>query len=58
MLVDQGIVGDFRYPDGLRLGPAPLSTRFVELWDAMARIRDLVAAGEHHRRATPERRVT
>jgi hypothetical protein len=35
-----------------------LSTRFVELWDAMARIRDLVAAGEHHRRATPERRVT
>jgi kynureninase len=58
MLVDEGIVGDFRGPDGLRLGPAPLSTRFVELWDALARIRDLVAAGEHHRRATPERRVT
>jgi kynureninase len=58
MLLDEGIIGDFRGPDGLRLGPAPLSTRYVELWDAMARIRDLVAAGEHRRRVTPDRRVT
>jgi kynureninase len=58
MLVEQGIVGDFRGPDRLRLGPAPISTRFVELWDALARIRDLVAAGEHRRYAATERRVT
>jgi kynureninase len=58
MLVEHGIIGDFRGPDGLRLGPAPLSTRYVELWDALARIRDLVAAGEHHRYAATQRRVT
>jgi kynureninase len=58
MLLDEGIIGDFRFPDGLRLGPAPLSTPFVELWDALARIRDLVAAGEHRRRPLPARRVT
>jgi len=58
MLVEAGIVGDFRGPDGLRLGPTPLSTRFVELWDAFDRIRALVAAGEHHRHAATKRRVT
>jgi kynureninase len=58
MLVDAGIVGDFRAPDGLRLGPAPLSTRFVELWDALDRLCALVAAGEHHRHAGAARRVT
>jgi kynureninase len=58
MLVEHGVIGDFRGPDGLRLGPAPLSTRFVEVWDALARIRDLVAAGEHHRFAAATRRVT
>jgi kynureninase len=58
MLVAHRIVGDFRGPDRLRLGPAPLSTRYVELWDALARVRDLVAAGEHHRYAATQRRVT
>jgi kynureninase len=58
MLVEHGIIGDFRGPDRLRLGPAPLSTRFVELWDALDRLRTLVAAGEHHRHAGAQRRVT
>jgi kynureninase len=58
MLSDRGIVGDFRGPNGLRLGPAPLSTRYTEVWDALARIRDLVAAGEHRRYAATTRRVT
>ena len=40
------VVPDFRTPDVVRVGPAPLYTRFVEVHDAMERIRDLVASGE------------
>ena len=36
----RGVIPDFRSPDGLRLGPAPLSTRFVELWDGLAAVRE------------------
>ncbi|NBE79620.1 kynureninase [Micromonospora rubida] len=41
-LTEQGrVVGDYRTPDRLRLGPAPLYTRFVDVWDAMDRLRDI-----------------
>ncbi|MEU8372411.1 kynureninase [Micromonospora sp. NPDC048894] len=40
-LVDAGVVGDYRVPDRLRLGPAALYTRHVDVWDAMDRLRDL-----------------
>ena len=39
------MVPDFRAPDRLRFGLAPLTTRFVDVWDAMDRLRRL-AAGE------------
>jgi kynureninase len=37
------VIGDFRQPDRLRLGLAPLTTRFVDVWDALDRLRRLVA---------------
>jgi kynureninase len=43
------VVPDFRAPDRLRLGPAPLATRFVDVWDALDRLRVLVTTGEHER---------
>ncbi len=46
-LLDRGVVPDYRTPDRLRLGPAPLSTRFVEVYDALAVIRDVVSSGAH-----------
>ncbi|HXM56236.1 MAG TPA: kynureninase [Candidatus Dormibacteraeota bacterium] len=46
-LIAAGVVPDFRPPDLVRLCPAPAYTRFVEVWDAMARLRDLVAGGAH-----------
>jgi kynureninase len=56
------VIPDFRAaPDGsgtIRLGPAPLYTRFREVWDAIARLRDLVAAGDHLRFSTAPGRVT
>ncbi|WP_091074949.1 kynureninase [Micromonospora nigra] len=40
-LAAAGVVGDFRVPDRLRLGAAPLYTRFVDVWDAFDRLRDI-----------------
>jgi kynureninase len=36
------VVPDFRTPDRVRLGPAPLYTRFVDVWDAMDRFRTVL----------------
>ena len=46
-LIDRGVVPDFRTPDRVRLGPAPLYTRFVDVWDAMDRFRAVLAEGAH-----------
>jgi kynureninase len=43
-LVRRGVVPDFRRPDRLRFGLAPLTTRFVDVWDAMELLRDCLAA--------------
>jgi kynureninase len=34
-LIGQDVIGDYRTPDRLRLGPAPLYTRFADVWDAL-----------------------
>jgi kynureninase len=39
---EAGVVPDTRPPDRIRLGPAPLSSRFTEVWDALDRTRRLV----------------
>lgn len=38
-LWERGVIPDFRSPDGLRLGLAPLSTTFVEVWDGLQAVR-------------------
>jgi kynureninase len=44
-LIDEaGVVPDFRTPDSIRLGFAPLYTRFVDVWDGMDRLRALASA--------------
>ncbi|MGY1637603.1 kynureninase [Geodermatophilus sp. SYSU D00742] len=57
-LVDRGVVPDFRTPDRVRLGPAPLYTRFVDVWDAMARFREVLATGAHEGYPVERARVT
>jgi kynureninase len=42
-LIARGIVGDFRAPDTLRMGFAPLTTRYEDIWRAVEAIRDVMA---------------
>jgi kynureninase len=57
-LVDRGVVPDFRTPDRVRLGPAPLYTRFVDVWDAMDCFREVLASRAHEGYPTVRARVT
>jgi len=42
-LIREKVVGDYRTPDRLRLGPAPVTTSFTDVWDAMDRLRRIAA---------------
>jgi len=39
------VIGDFRPPDVIRLGPAPLYTRFVDVFDAVQKMTEVLQAG-------------
>jgi kynureninase len=43
-LIARGVVGDFRAPDLLRLGFAPLYLSYVQVWDAMETLSDVLRA--------------
>ncbi|HSC19998.1 MAG TPA: hypothetical protein VLC74_13920, partial [Rhizomicrobium sp.] len=44
-LIADGVVGDFRAPDFMRFGFAPLYTRYVDVFDAVAKLADIVRSG-------------
>ncbi|WP_394778072.1 kynureninase, partial [Undibacterium sp.] len=45
-LIARGITGDFRMPDILRFGFAPLYVRFVDVYDTVEAIADIMNKGE------------
>lgn len=46
-LIARGVVGDFREPDLLRFGFAPLYVRYRDVWDAVEALREVLASSEY-----------
>ncbi|MEE4299084.1 MAG: kynureninase [Pseudomonadales bacterium] len=58
-LIAEGVVGDFRAPDLLRLGITPLYLRFTDIFDAVVRLEEVLVSGRHRdRRFSRRARVT
>ena len=41
-LIARGVIGDYREPRVLRFGFTPLYTRFVDVWEAVETLRDVL----------------
>ena len=52
------VVPDFREPNTIRLGFAPLYSRFVDVWDAVDRLVELVDSGRYRDVSSERLRVT
>lgn len=48
-LIARGVVGDFRAPDVLRFGFAPLYVRFTDAWDAARALAEVLSSHAHER---------
>jgi kynureninase len=57
-LIQAGVVGDYRAPDRLRLGPAPISTRFTDVWDALKSTREIIGSQAYEQTPGEPARVT
>ncbi len=55
LIEEMKLIPDFREPDNIRLGLAPLYTSFAEVWDGIDRIRRTVAEGRQQK--FPHRRL-
>ena len=58
LIEELGVLPDFREPDSLRLGLAPLYTRFVDVWDAVDRLARAVREGRYRAYPTERGAVT
>jgi kynureninase len=58
LIEELDVIPDFREPDNLRLGPAPLYTSYAEVWEAVERIRLAVAEGLYQKYPSARLAVT
>ena len=58
LIEEMKVSPDFREPDTIRLGLAPLYTSFSEVWEAVNRIRLVVEANRHMRFSSERKAVT
>lgn len=52
------VVPDYREPSSIRLAMSPLATTYMEVWEGMRRMRDLVASGDYRGVSASASRVT
>lgn len=48
-LIARGVIGDYREPGIMRFGFTPLYVRFVDVWDAVAHLRELLTTEAYDR---------
>ena len=58
LIHEMKVIPDFREPDNIRLGLAPLYTSFVDVWQAVNRTRQVVAQGKYLGYSTDRQTVT
>ncbi len=58
LIEEMNVLPDFREPDNLRLGLAPLYTSFEDVWQAVERIRVVMVEGRYRRYPTTRAAVT
>jgi kynureninase len=58
LIEELGVLPDFREPDNIRLGLAPLYTTFAEVWEAVDRIRTVLVEKRYERYPTEWLTVT
>ncbi|MGZ5089303.1 MAG: kynureninase/PvdN C-terminal domain-containing protein, partial [Usitatibacter sp.] len=56
-LIAKGVIGDCRPPDLMRFGFAPLYLRYVDLWDAVMRIAEVLRSREWDRAEFRDRQL-
>lgn len=56
LIEEMNVIPDFRAPDNLRLGLAPLYTSFAEVWDTVDRIRQVMTERRYEK--YPQERLT
>ncbi len=58
LIEEMNVLPDFREPDNLRLGLAPLYTTFSEIWDAVDRLRQVVIEKRYEKYPQAREKVT
>jgi kynureninase len=58
LIEEMDVLPDFREPDNLRLGLAPLYTTYAEVWEGVDRIRRVVEEGRYRRYPAERQTVT
>ena len=49
LIEEMGVIPDFRAPDNIRFAVAPLYNSFVDVWEAVERLRRVLFEGRHER---------
>jgi kynureninase len=58
LIEEMDVIPDFREPDNVRLGVAPLYTSFEEVWEAVDRIRRVVEEGRYRQYSCAREAIT